>query len=162
MLKGHWSLSVLVFSDAKVHFIFLLQTKTQIFYYNIMILLPFWIIKKLKHCRKWQKKNSRCWALHREFFHSILMQLDTPIEMPMVAKITLYFTKSKWAFQKHKELSRKYPALPEILLKHFCDNAGHFCNNCLHFFNISSRSCLLIGYLSAQSMVGLSSVTVRT
>ena len=50
-------------------------------------------------------------ALHREFFHSILMQDDTPMEVTMTVRIALYFTKSQTAFQKHKELSRKYQAL---------------------------------------------------
>ena len=40
-------------------------------------------------------------------FHCILM----PIEIPMAAKITLYFTKSKWTFQKCKELAQKCPVL---------------------------------------------------
>ena len=36
---------------------------------------------------------------------------DTPIEVPMAVRITLYFTKSKWTFQKHKELAQKCPVL---------------------------------------------------
>ena len=43
---------------------------------------------------------------------TIDMHEVTPSLVPVAVRITLFFTKSQAVFQKHKELSGKYQALP--------------------------------------------------
>ena len=50
--------------------------------------------------------------LQREFFSQHTHTRSHSKICANGSETTLYFTKSKWTFQKHKELSQKHQALP--------------------------------------------------